>query len=503
MGIAAAGLAGTAAGLAWPVPLPPLAAATAALGALLVAALFGPARWRPGRGLLTAGLLALAAGTATLAAAMAAQPVSPADLRRVFPDGVPREPMTVIGIVTDDPVPVGKSRLDAYQFRVRLESLQLASNTPPRRIRGSLRVAWFRPAPVPPPDPAPALAAGTGGARFLARGQGHPFRQFSERRRRAALRLLEAGLEAHPETAGLLKALLLGSRLHLPPDLRQDFMTTGTFHVIAISGLHVGMIAWLLATLLRFGGLSRVWWFPVLAPLLILYTAATGASASAMRACIMALLFVAAPLIGRRPDAGSAWAAAALLIVGLDPFQIQDRGFLLSFTLVGGLLLLAPLTARSLPAFLKPDPFQVPELVPAWKRAAAAALRAAWSSAALSAAAWLTSLPLTAYFFGNVSPVALIANLAAIPASFLIVLVGGLAIVLGALWLPLAVLANTLNLGIITALLKILGWLAAIPGACVAVPRPPWWILPLWYAGLVVAAVSLRSRPKPEKPSFG
>jgi competence protein ComEC len=334
-------------------------------------------------------------------------------------------------------------------------------------------------------DPAPALAAGTGGARFLARGQGHPFRQFSERRRRAALRLLEAGLEAHPETAGLLKALLLGSRLHLPPDLRQDFMTTGTFHVIAISGLHVGMIAWLLATLLRFGGLSRVWWFPVLAPLLILYTAATGASASAMRACIMALLFVAAPLIGRRPDAGSAWAAAALLIVGLAPFQIQDRGFLLSFTLVGGLLLLAPLTARSLPAFLKPDPFQAPELVPAWKRAAAAARPPPGCAPPRSAGPGRAPRPRTAQLLGNRGPGA------------------RLAIVLGALWLPLAVLANTLNLGIITALLKILGWLAAIPGACVAVPRPPWWILPLWYAGLVVAAVSLRSRPKPEEPSFG
>jgi competence protein ComEC len=112
------------------------------------------------------------------------------------------------------------------------------------------------------------------------------------------------------------------------------------------------MIARLLTCILRICGLGRLWWFPVLAPLLLIYTMGTGASASALRACIMACLFVAATLVGRRSDGSTALAAAALLIVTLDPFQVLDRGFILSFCLAGGLLLFAPLLQRAVPAFL-------------------------------------------------------------------------------------------------------------------------------------------------------
>jgi competence protein ComEC len=256
------------------------------------------------------------------------------------------------------------------------------------------------------------------------------------------------------------------------------------------------MIAWLLAAMLRIGGISRVWWFPVIAPLLIVYTLGTGASPSAMRACIMACLFFAASLARREADGPSALAAAAILILALDPWQVLDRGFVLSFCLVGGLLLTAPLVTRFTPAFLKPDPFLIRELIPPWKRALFWTLKGVWATLTLSAAAWLTSLPLSAYFFGRVSLIALPANLIAVPASFLIVLAGCFSLVFGSLSLFLAEVFNYANLAIITVLINALDLLASVPYASINVPRPPLWILPVWYAGLVLVALRLRNRPE-------
>jgi ComEC/Rec2-related protein len=492
-------MAGTLAGLSYrPAPLGLFVAALCLLIVLLVALFsrrLGPVRM----GFASAGIIVLTAGLAALSASLAASPVSPADLRHWLPRG-PEARLEAVGIVMGDPVPVQKTGPFSLRFPMRVESIRSDTSAPPRSVRGTLMVTWVKPRPVPPPaygerwsvdgfvagvDPA-GVRLGPYGARFMKREQGGWFRQFCERRRRGAQRILSAGIADHPNEAGLLQALLLGTRINLPATIKKDFMTTGTFHVVAISGLHVGMIAWLLACMLRICGLSRIWWFPVLAPLLLIYTMGTGASASALRACIMSCLFFAATLVGRRADGPSALAAAALLLVALDPFQVLDRGFILSFCLVGGLLLVAPLLHRAVPAFLKPDPFLADDLIPAWKRTGLHMLRAAWATLTLSTAAWFTSLPLSAYFFGNVSLVSLVGNMVAIPMSFLIVLTGSLSLILGSVWLLLGEILNYANLALITVLIKFLSLLAAIPHACVTVPRPPVWVLPLWYTGLLI-----------------
>ncbi len=464
--------------------------------------------------LVSAGLIALTGGLAALAASLAAAPVAPSDVRAWLP--AKDRALAVSGVVSGDPSPIQNRGPYSIRFPLEIESLRTDSNAPPRSGRGHVMVTWVNPRPVPPPaygelwqakgivtdsDPV-ALRVGPYGAQFKARERGHALRQFCEKRRKEAWRILSIGIADHPEVTGLLSALTLGSRLGLPADLKQDFMTTGTFHVVAISGLHVGMIAWLLASVLRLGGISRVWWFPILAPLLVIYTMGTGASASALRACIMACLFFAASLVGRKEDAPSALAGAALLILAMDPWQVLDRGFILSFCLVGGLLLTAPLINRATPAFLKPDPFIAKELIPAWKKAAYWVAKGIWATLTLSAAAWFTSLPLTAYFFGKISLISLIANLVAIPASFLIVLAGCFSLVFGSLWLFLAEVFNYANFAVIKALSWSLDLLASIPYASVDVPRPPLWVLPVWYAGLVVLAMWMRQKAKREAEPF-
>ena len=507
--LAASGLAGTAAGLCFHPSLAGLFLANMALWLFLMAGLF----IRPIRPMqnwaISAGLIVLTGGLAALSAGLASQPVSPADLRLVIPSSVKLPlPVEITGTVTGDPIPLQKGNAWGYRFQVAAETLQTSPRDPAITVRGLVGVTWFNPRQVPPPAygerwrirgkldtrHSPTLTAGSFGAHFITRDHGNPLRQFAEKQRRAASRMLASGIADHPDASGLLQALMLGIRLRLPEKVRQDFTTTGTFHVVAISGMHVGMIAWLLASVLRLGGISRVWWFPILAPLLILYTLGTGASASALRACIMACLFYAAALFDRKADGWNALAGAALLILAWNPWQVLDRGFILSFCLVGGLLLTTPFITRATPGFLKPDPFIAPDLIPAWKQACYGCARGTWTTLLLSTAAWLTSLPLTAYFFGRISLIALVANLIAIPASFLIVLAGCFSLVFGSLWGALADIFNYANLAIITVLIKALDLLADIPLASVNVPRPPQWVLPLWYGMLFLLAFTLNRR---------
>ena len=81
---------------------------------------------------------------------------------------------------------------------------------------------------------------------------------------------------------------------------------------------------------------SSVYWGLFLAPLLCMYTFATGMQTSAVRACIMAMIYWGAPLLGRKADSLTALCVSALLIVGAVPTQLLDKGFILSFVCVLG-----------------------------------------------------------------------------------------------------------------------------------------------------------------------
>ncbi len=250
IGLTAAVLAGTLLGLGFRPSPAFLLFSLVPLWLLLLAALF-TGRLLARLPVISLGVIVLSGGLAALAASLAAAPVSPADLRLWLPTQRDAR-IAVIGLVTGDPSPVQNGDTFSIRFPLQVETVQLQSNAPPRTSRGRLMVTWVKPRPVPPPaygelwkvegivvstDPV-SLRAGPYGARFQARERGHALRQFCEKRRREAWRILSIGITDHPDVSGLLSALTLGTRLQLPAALKQDFMTTGTFHVVAISGLH-------------------------------------------------------------------------------------------------------------------------------------------------------------------------------------------------------------------------------------------------------------------------
>lgn len=140
--------------------------------------------------------------------------------------------------------------------------------------------------------------------------------------------------------AGFLRAILLGDRNGLKEETRMTFANGGLAHVLALSGLHLGILAGFILMLmwpLRLIGRYKLGY--VIAILLIwLYVYLTGMAGATMRACIMATLAFIAVILERKNYAGNALAAACLIILIFDPMALFDAGFQLSVVCVGALI---------------------------------------------------------------------------------------------------------------------------------------------------------------------
>jgi competence protein ComEC len=295
--------------------------------------------------------------------------------------------------------------------------------------------------------------------------------------------MLSAGIADRKETAGVLRALMLGYRSDLDPDMHALFVATGTLHIFAISGSHIVVLAGLVLVVLRALRVPRMWWGGAIVPLLAGFTTAIGAEPSAVRACVMASVYWVAPLFGRRPDTLSALALSALLILGVDPGQLTDAGFVFSFAAVLGLVVLYPLLDRRFRPLWEADPLRIQS-----ERRVVGALRCfgryAAGVASLAIVAWLVTTPLTACWFGRFTLAALPANLFTVPASALIMLSGCLTLLLGHVWMGFAEIFNNASFGLLEIMLWMLRWLQRMPGGNVEVE--PWgvWLVAAWYAVL-------------------
>lgn len=318
----------------------------------------------------------------------------------------------------------------------------------------------------------------------LAEGQGAWFMSWCFQGRRNAADCLARGIDHRPEVVGLLQALLLGYRQELPDKLRRDFIATGTYHIFAISGQHVAILALFIIVVLQAQRVCRVKWFLYVAPVLIVFTLSTGLSSSAVRGCLMALLVFLGPLLNRKPDLPSAMALAAILILAVDPFQLFDYGFLLSFGVVAGLVVFCPPMLKRVEPWFMPDPWRLePErpVVQFWRNVE----RFVALLLVSSLAAWAVSTPLIARWFNLVSPVALLANLVVIPVSTFILLAGCLSILFGN-WLPwLGEVFNFANVALVSFLLFITDGMARIPWGHFFVASPPIWALLVWFGTLL------------------
>lgn len=248
----------------------------------------------------------------------------------------------------------------------------------------------------------------------------------TEQFRRWAEAQLQRGVPARDEASEIIAAMALGLRNTLSGEMRDVFMRTGTMHIIAISGLHVACITGFLCfVLVRIMGLSRAVGGIIVLVLVWFYTAATGLQSSAVRSALMASVFIMGWVLRRPGELLNALAASAVLILVVQPEQLFQASFQLSFSVVLVIALAVMWIAREYPdgtnslklRMLRIDPLLPYELAPSWKKAAHVALGFLLGNFLISAASWIGSLPLTAYYFNTVTPVSLLANLVAVPLS--------------------------------------------------------------------------------------
>lgn len=233
----------------------------------------------------------------------------------------------------------------------------------------------------------------------------HYFKKWLFSSRRKITDILRSNIPGKKE-AGLAEALLIGYKDDLDKGLVQSYSNTGVVHIIAISGLHLGLIYWLLTMILR--PLGRKGKLKLLKAILIIsglwvFSLLAGGSASVCRSALMFSFIVIGENIGRRTNIYNSLAASAFLLLCYNPFWLWDAGFQLSYIAV-----------LSIVIFMKP--------VYHWFFIKNKILDNLWKMAAMSISAQVLTTPVSIFHFHQFPNYFLLTNLVAVPLSSLIVL---------------------------------------------------------------------------------
>ncbi|RNC84012.1 MAG: DNA internalization-related competence protein ComEC/Rec2 [Balneola sp.] len=214
-----------------------------------------------------------------------------------------------------------------------------------------------------------------------------------------ALRLIEYNFSA--DTAPIAKALLLGYKQDLEGETRKAFARSGLSHIMAVSGLHVGFIVapfWIIIPFFWTNKQGRLIGLILLGIILFCYSGLTGFSTSVMRASIMAVLFTFGKLYNKAPNSINLTGVAAIIVLVIDPLQLFEIGFQLSFSAVLVILLVLPVVQRALPYWLRVRWYAVPLM-----------------TIIVSFIVQLGLYPLQVYYFGEVSLIGPFANALFVP----------------------------------------------------------------------------------------
>jgi len=267
--------------------------------------------------------------------------------------------------------------------------------------------------------------------------------------------------------ATILAGMLYGARGALAPELRAEFQDTGTVHVLVTAGLHLGVVAAVLAFIFSRIGLGRVPAALGAIPLVWCYAILSGAHVPSLRAATMVTIALVARALGERAISLNTLAFAAIVVSAMWPAWVGGASFGLSFSCVGAIVLFAEPIAASL------ERLRIPHV-----------LREAL---ALTLATQIGVWPLTASTFLVIAPYAALANLFVVP-------VVGVALICGMMLLavspivPLATLVARLEAWPLAWIEHAVRLVAALPLAHVVATPPPSWDLAFYDAAMILAA---------------
>lgn len=313
-------------------------------------------------------------------------------------------------------------------------------------------------------------------------GRRGTFSALPARARHLLISTLERAAGGREEaTVSFLAALLVGERDDLPPAFEDHLIRAGVYHIVALSGFNVALIAGLASVLLRIPPVGPRARRALLAICLLLYWEVARPSGSIARAVLMALLFLCGALLGRRIPGTGAIASASVLILAANPAWSRDAGFQLSFAATLGLVLLVPRVndrAGRATSVRRDRPLCT---VLRWMRT--------WllGSLGVSAAALLSTSLVSARHFQTLTPVALVANTFAVPMAGLLLILGLLACLLEPLLHPAAGALISLARVLVDTLDRMTAAVAAPLWCSFSVLPPPVWLVLLGQGAVVLA----------------
>jgi competence protein ComEC len=229
------------------------------------------------------------------------------------------------------------------------------------------------------------------------------------------------------ETFSLLRGLLLADRGEISYETKTHFVDAGVIHVLAVSGLNVGFIV--LIFLLIFGRMNLFFRSGITIAGLIFYLVLTGATPSVFRATVMAVVLIVAFLSNRSTHLINSIAIAALVILIIDPNELYDAGFQLSFAAVISMMLIYPFIETIINRLSVKNKIIKYFLV----------------AIGLSLSAQIGTLPFTFYYFSKFSTVSLFANLIVIPAIGVITGIGIVTLIFSPLIPPISIYFGAAN----------------------------------------------------------
>lgn len=275
----------------------------------------------------------------------------------------------------------------------------------------------------------------------LSAGDGDALRWLPQRAGKA-FREKVAAIWDDPRVSGFLTAELTGDKFAMDDGDYLAMQETGLAHLFAVSGLHCAFLVTLLALLIS---RRQRLLCAVTIPLLLFYMVMVGMSPSVVRACIMQIFLLIAPLFRRGSDPLTSLAAALLVILLCNPFAAASVSLQLSFSATLGMVLLSP---------------RLYKLLTGWYKGKCRPLRAALCFVAANLSATLSAVvftaPLTAWYFRIFVLVAPLSSLLAVPAAGWSFMAAFVTVLLGFVWLPLASLLGWIS----WALVRYILWIA-------------------------------------------
>ncbi|VAW24283.1 DNA internalization-related competence protein ComEC/Rec2 [hydrothermal vent metagenome] len=252
------------------------------------------------------------------------------------------------------------------------------------------------------------------------------------------------------EKFAILSALTLGYKEALGPDVKSVFSSTGAMHVLAVSGLHVGIIYLIINFLLGFlkrNPKGRVPFICLAIAILWSYALITGLSPSVQRAATMFSIVIIGENLRRPANIYNTLASSAFLLLVINPNLLSDVGFQLSYSAVFGIV------------FFQPGIYKLfsPKYWLADK---------AWALFSVSVAAQITTFPFILYYFNQYPTYSILSNFIVIPAAFIFIFLGFSIIVFSFFPVVSNILAIVAS-GTLGFVYEILKWIQSLPGSSV------------------------------------